>query len=118
MTRGQKPQSALPLSDKMIELIARRFRLLGDPTRLRILQALESGPKTVSGIVAVTDASQPNVSKHLQGLFEAGLVARSRSGNRVSYSIADPVIFKLCSLVCHSATQTARVELEQLLAAR
>jgi DNA-binding transcriptional ArsR family regulator len=109
------PPSTLPLSDKMLELVAHRFRMLGDPTRLRLLQCLESGGKSVNEITAQLDGNQPNISKHLQVLSEAGLVHRSRSGNRIYYSIADPVVFKLCALVCHSAGEQARTELEELL---
>lgn len=106
---------ALPLSDQMVELVARRFRMLGEPRRLRILQALEQGEKTVGEIVHALDGNQPNISKHLQALNEAGLVARRRDGNSIFYSISDPVIFKLCELVCRSATEEARGRLESLV---
>jgi DNA-binding transcriptional ArsR family regulator len=108
-------RSTLPLSDKMLDLVAHRFRMLGDPTRLRLLQCLESGGKSVNEITALLDGNQPNISKHLQALSDAGLVHRSRSGNHIYYSIADPVVFKLCALVCHSAGQQARSELQELL---
>lgn len=99
----------------MVELVARRFRMLGEPRRLRILQALEQGEKTVGEIVHALDGNQPNISKHLQALNEAGLVARRRDGNSIFYSISDPVIFKLCELVCRSATEEARGRLESLV---
>ena len=92
---------------KMIDLVARRFQILGDPCRLRILQALENRPMTVNEIVNTIEGSQPNVSKHLQLLFDAGLVERERSGNAIFYSIADPVVFKLCDLVCRSTSRQA-----------
>ena len=96
---------------KMVELVARRFQVLGEPCRLRILQALQGGPRTVNEIVGDLDGNQPNISKHLQILFDAGLVGRERSGNSVFYSIADPVVFKLCELVCRStARQAAHVQ--------
>ena len=79
------------MHDKIIDLVARRFQILGDPCRLRILQALQSGAMTVSQIVEDLDGNQPNISKHLQILFDAGLVGRERSGNSIFYSIADPV---------------------------
>ncbi|HEY8715029.1 MAG TPA: metalloregulator ArsR/SmtB family transcription factor [Candidatus Acidoferrum sp.] len=99
----------------MLDLVAHRFRMLGDSTRLRLLQCLESGGKSVNEITALLDGNQPNISKHLQALSDAGLVHRSRSGNRIYYSIADPVVFKLCALVCNRAGQQARSELKELL---
>lgn len=98
----------------MIELVARRFRMLGEPQRLRILRALEHGRRTVGEIVELLQGNQPNISKHLLALHAAGLVARRREGNSIYYSIADPVIFRLCELVCRSASQDAREQLESL----
>jgi DNA-binding transcriptional ArsR family regulator len=104
---------------KMIDLVARRFQILGEPYRLRILQALEERPMTVNQIVDALEGNQPNVSKHLQILFDAGLVGRERSGNSVLYSIADPVVFKLCELVCRStARQASHVQKYALAAGR
>ena len=102
--------NATPLSDKMFELIARRFRMLGEPYRLRILHELQSGEKTVTDLVDALDGNQPNVSKHLQLLHEAGLVARRREGNSIFYAISDPMVFKLCDLVCRSEAQRTRQE--------
>src|ERR1039457_6869932 len=87
---------------EMIELVARRFQVLGEPCRLRILQALQGKAMTVNQIVETLEGNQPNISKHLQILFDAGLVGRERSGNSVFYSITDPVAFKLCELGCGS----------------
>ena len=96
---------------KMIELVARRFQVLGEPCRLRILQALQGNAMTVNQIVESLEGNQPNISKHLQILFDTGLVGRERSGNSVFYSITDPVVFKLCDLVCRStARQAAHVQ--------
>jgi DNA-binding transcriptional ArsR family regulator len=107
------------IHEKMVELVARRFQVLGEPCRIRILQALQSGPKTVSQIVRDLVGNQPNISKHLQILFDAGLVGRERSGNSVFYCIADPVVFKLCELVCRStARQAAHVQRYAAVASR
>jgi len=95
------------IHEKMIELVARRFQVLAEPCRLRILQALQGGAMTVNQIVGDLDGNQPNISKHLQILFDAGLVGRQRSGNSIFYSIADPVVFKLCDLVCRSTARQA-----------
>jgi DNA-binding transcriptional ArsR family regulator len=103
-----------PLSDKMLDLVARRFRTLGEPYRLRLLQELESGEKSVGELVSALDGNQPNVSKHLQVLFDAGLVGRRRDGTSVLYAISDPMIFKLCALVCDSEAEKSRREFEEL----
>ena len=104
---------------KMVELVARRFQVLGEPCRIRILQALQSGPRTVNEIVRELEGNQPNISKHLQILFDAGLVGRERSGNSVFYNIADPVVFRLCELVCRStARQAAHVQRYAAVASR
>ena len=95
------------IHSNMIELVARRFQILGEPCRLRILQALQGKAMRVSQIVESLDENQPNISKHPQILFDTGLVGRERSGNSVLYSIADPVVFKLCELVCRSTARQA-----------
>lgn len=105
------------LNGKMTELAAERFRLLGEPMRLRILQALEAGERPVHEIVAALEAGQPNVSKHLRALCQGGLVSGRREGLNIYYRIADPMVFKLCQLVCHSAEQHARSQLAQLSSA-
>jgi DNA-binding transcriptional ArsR family regulator len=102
---------------KMVELAAERFRMLGEPMRLRILQALETGERPVNEIVTLLRAGQPNVSKHLRALCQAGLVTSRREGLNIYYGIADPMVFKLCQLVCASAEQHARAQLAQLSAA-
>ena len=102
------------MTDKMLELIARRFRTLGEPLRLRILQELEAGEVSVGDLVDALDGNQPNISKHLQILFDAGLVSRRREGTSIYYAISDPMIFKLCALVCHSESEKSRRDFEEL----
>lgn len=104
-----------PLSDKMLDLVAHRFRIMGDPTRLRILQCLEAGEQNVGAIALRLAGNQPNISKHLQALHDAGLLSRRRRGNSIFYSIADPTIFKLCDLVCHSAAESLRANYSELI---
>jgi len=106
--------AAIPTNGKVIEAVARRFKVLGEPQRLRILQALETGPKTVGELVAVLGANQPNVSRHLQTLFGAGLVAQRRNGNTVTSSISDPTVFRLCELVCANVVERARAGMEEI----
>lgn len=97
-----------------MELIARRFRTLGEPFRLRLLQALEAGEKTVGALVEMTDGNQPNVSKHLQILHDAGIVSRRREATSIFYAISDPMVLKICQLVCRGTTEHERERLEEL----
>lgn len=87
-------------ADPMIEAIAMRFRLLGDPLRLKLMAALAGGERSVSELVELTGAGQPNVSKHLAALAQGGLIGRRKSGAVALYSIADPFVLKLCDVVC------------------
>ncbi len=89
-----------PLPDPLVELIARRFRVIGEPMRIRLLDRLRNGEASVNELTADLGASQQNVSKHLALLAEAGIVARRREGTHVLYSIADQSIFSLCEEVC------------------
>jgi ArsR family transcriptional regulator len=91
-----------PLSDHALELVARRFAVLSDPMRLRLVHALFDGEKNVNALVEEVGGTQPNVSRHLQTLTHAHVLARRKDGLQVFYSIADPSIFKLCDLVCGS----------------
>ena len=93
---------AAVLSDEALALIAARFRVLGEPSRLRLLQVLRRGECTVSELVEATGLAQANASRHLQALADAALVGRRREGLNVVYHIADPSIFTLCETVCGS----------------
>ena len=106
--------SADAMSEKMLALVARRFRTLGAPLRLRILQQLEIGEKTVNELVSALDGNQPNVSKHLQILSDGGLVSRRREGTSIVYAISDPMVFKLCVLVCKSEAEKSKRAFKEL----
>ena len=91
-----------PLSDDALELVARRFAVLSEPMRLRLIQALFDGERSVGELVAATGGTQGNISRHLQTLTQAHVLARRKECLQVYYSIADPSIFRLCELVCGS----------------
>lgn len=97
-----------------LEAVARLFAVLAEPTRLAILQELKGGPRSVSELVGRLGAKQANVSKQLGILHAAGLLARERDGNLVRYSIAEPMIFELCELVCGKLRRDAERQLEAL----
>ena len=90
------------LSPEALALVAARFKVLAEPLRLRIIHELRTGELSVSEITEAVESTQPNVSKHLKMLQDAGLIARRQEGNTVYCSIADETVFELCDVVCSS----------------
>ena len=91
------------MSEALIEEAARRFALLSDPTRLRILSALlERETMTVTELAERLGITAPNVSQHLARLLSARLVSRRRDGRKLEYSVEDQSLRPLCELVCAS----------------
>jgi DNA-binding transcriptional ArsR family regulator len=84
----------------LVELIAQRFRVIGEPMRIRLLDRLRDGGQTVGELQEATGTTQQNVSKHLAVLHQAGIVRREKSGNHAVYWIADESVFDLCEQVC------------------
>lgn len=103
-----------PLPDTLTELIAQRFRVLAEPTRIKLLDRLRDGPATVGELQESIGGSQQNISKHLGVLLGAGMVTRERDGNFVRYAISDPSVFSLCEQVCGGLRRQIG-ELESLL---
>jgi DNA-binding transcriptional ArsR family regulator len=91
-----------PLPEDLAELIARRFRALSDPLRVRILELLRDQELSVNTLAEQLDANQQNVSKHLAVLVDSGTLARRKDGTHVYYRIADEGVFALCEQVCGS----------------
>jgi len=92
-------QQKLELSVEAIELVAARFKVLAEPFRLRLIQALDHGERSIGDIALELASSQPNVSKHAKILHDAGLIARRQEGTTVFCSIADPSVYELCEVV-------------------
>jgi DNA-binding transcriptional ArsR family regulator len=82
-------------SDQTIELMAARFRVLGEASRLKLIIALEEGAKNVSQLVKATRLNQPNASCHLRTLTDAGVLIRHREKTEVYYALAVPGIYEL-----------------------
>lgn len=93
--------SARKLTPEALEEIAERFRALGEPARLALIEALRNGERTVSELVLASGQTQANVSRHLAILHAAGLVSRRRDGMYVHYILADPEVWQLCDQVCN-----------------
>jgi len=98
MKKQQLPKEAL-------EIVAARFRALGDATRLELLQHLMDGEHSVQELCELTGMSQANISKHLSILSEQGILNRRKQGLYVYYSVVDMTIYQLCDLVCGSLSK-------------
>ena len=87
------------LGDDELAGIARQFKLLGEPMRLKILQAVCQVPLNVNDIVAATGTTQANVSKHLALRAAGGVLNRKKEGQCVYYGMKNRLVIKLCELV-------------------
>jgi DNA-binding transcriptional ArsR family regulator len=97
------------------DLIARRFRALGDPNRLRLLAALnDRGEASVGELAEALEMSQQNVSKHLAALNAEGFLARRKEKTSVLYRIADDGVLELCEQIC-SGIEAQLTELGALI---
>jgi DNA-binding transcriptional ArsR family regulator len=103
-----------PLPEPLIELVAQRFRVLGEPMRIKLLDRLRESEATVGELQEALGASQQNISKHLGILHAAGMLARAKDGNHMRYSISDPGVFELCDQVCGSVRRQIS-ELDEIL---
>ena len=88
-------QASIETEAAQVPAQARFFRVLGDPTRLRILQLLLGGPRSVSELVAEVGAAQARVSNHLACLRWCQFVESERHGRQVVYRISDPSLGEL-----------------------
>lgn len=110
-TMARKPTHA-PLPDTALALVSARFRALGDPSRLRIVNRLMNGERPVQELLAETGLTQTNLSRHLGLLRQAGIVERRSDGNRAFYRIADPTLIDVCEIVCGSLADQLAHDLE------
>lgn len=105
MSKPNSQTTPSDLSAQAIELIAARFRVLGEASRLKLIHALHGSERSVNDLTEAAGLTQANASRHLQTLTEAGILKRRKQGLQVLYSIADANIFKLCEHVCGSLQQ-------------
>lgn len=99
------------IPDEFLDLMAEKFRMLADSTRLAILRSLMAGERNVTQVVEETGRNQANVSKHLKMLAESGLVARRKEGLQVFYRLDDLLVERLCKLVCETIVEEAQEEM-------
>jgi DNA-binding transcriptional ArsR family regulator len=105
-----------PLSDEVVELIARRLRVIAEPTRIKLLDRLRATEASVQELTDAVGSTQQNVSKHLAVLVDAGIVARRRHGSSLRYHVVDESVYRLCEEVCGSVARQVD-DLKALLAA-
>ena len=92
---------ALAKSDKTFESAADLFRVMSAPMRLKIINCLCDGEKNVSYLLTKVNTTQPNMSQHLNTLYQAGILGKRRDGVQIFYRIADQRIVSICEAVCH-----------------
>lgn len=86
--------------DEVFESVARYFLVLSEPARLRILHSICQSERSVGQIVDETALSQSNASRHLNMMYQAGVVRRRREGSQVFYSVTDTTLTDVCRAVC------------------
>ena len=110
-----KAKTAPPaVSDEALAMIASWFRVLSEPSRLKILRALEEGEKNITELVTATGLTQANVSRHVQSLVDAGIVGRRKVGLVTICFISDPSIHELCNTVCANLQERLSQQVKRL----
>lgn len=102
------------MGPELLSLVAERFKALGEPVRLQILNVLRGGERSVSELAEETGLGQANTSKHLQLLYALGFVGRRKEGLHVYYSLADESVFALCDIVCGGIQSQVDAQLRAL----
>ena len=94
-----EPNPADP--DRTFELAAELFAVLSAPMRLRIIRSVCDAEKNVSQMLREINTTQPNMSQHLNTLYQAGILGKRREGVQIFYRIIDQRIVSICEAVCH-----------------
>jgi ArsR family transcriptional regulator len=98
------------LSDAVLGLVARRMRLLSEPTRIRALVALTHGEASVQELATALDTEHRNASRAVLALHREGILGRRREGTRVLYCVAD---YTACLLIDRAA-ESVKAQVEEL----
>lgn len=86
------------VSDETAETLARMFKALGDPTRVKLLSMIAAAPEGEACICDMTEPvglSQPTISHHMKQLVEAGLATREQRGRWAYYRVVPSVLASL-----------------------
>ncbi|MEY3944056.1 MAG: Biofilm growth-associated repressor [Pseudomonadota bacterium] len=92
--------TAIAESEEVFEKAAEMFRVMSAPMRLRIVSALCNGEKNVGELIAEVNTTQPNMSQHLNTLYQAGVLGKRRDGVQIYYRIINERVVTLCRAVC------------------
>lgn len=103
-------QSMVVKTDETFESAADLFRVMSAPMRLKIINCLCDGEKNVSYLLTRVNTTQPNMSQHLNTLYQAGILAKRREGVQIFYRIADQRIVSICEAVCQDIAAKALPE--------
>lgn len=92
--------SSTPEADQVYAVAAELFAVMSTPLRLKIIAALCNDEKNVGRLLEEIETTQPNMSQHLNTLYQAGVLARRRDGVSIYYSIANETVVALCRSIC------------------
>jgi DNA-binding transcriptional ArsR family regulator len=98
---------ARPMPAELLELVAERFKALAEPARLRILDALRRGERSVGELSEELELHPANASRHLQILHQQGFLERRKAGLHVHYRLADQRVERLCDIMCGKLEEEA-----------
>jgi DNA-binding transcriptional ArsR family regulator len=87
-------------SDEVFEMAAEVFRVMSAPMRLKIISALCNGEKNVTQLLEEIETTQPNMSQHLNTLYQSGVLGKRRDGVQIYYRIINDRVVTLCRAVC------------------
>ena len=96
----KKPAAQSENLDEMFDLAAETFRVMSEPMRLKIINCLCNEEKNVGQLLEEIDTTQPNMSQHLNTLFNAKILGRRREGVQIYYRIINERVVTLCRAVC------------------
>jgi DNA-binding transcriptional ArsR family regulator len=85
----RRPQAREPLPEEVVELTAERLRVIAEPTRISLMEALNSGEAGVQELADQIDRPHKTASHHLNLLWRAGLLSRRKEGTMTLYALTD-----------------------------
>ncbi len=89
-------------SEEQVNHLANRFKVLSEPTRLKIISCIHLKEKSVTQITKDIGSYQSNVSKQLQMLLDDEIVSCKVSGSKHLYKLTDKTIINICKKLCKS----------------
>lgn len=107
VTTDRPATALLPTEPGGVEMVAKFFRALGDPVRLRLLEFLLRDEHTVTECVEHIGLAQSRISTHLGCLSDCGYVAVRRAGRFAHYRVVDPRVAELVLLARALAADNA-----------